>query len=124
MRFVFYFLLLTAIFSTNCGGNGNGKTPCDEAREVQKQMCEGSERCFPCVCILNDEEPFWIDDGQGLPDLTASYCIDPSSCTGHALDVAIDCIENERTCDPSFYKGMLLFRDGVPVAAFPNACDF
>ena len=115
--------LSVMICAVCCGSEDEKVTPCDEAREIQKQICQGSENCFPCTCVLNGEDWEMGEDEFRIPDRSLSSCMEPVECEGQALEDAIKCIEDDWTCDPRYHQGILLFTNGEPEPAFPDFCD-
>ena len=96
---VFFAFLLCA-----CGGNNNGvKDKCDEAWDMMKEFCEGSEDCYPCVCVYRDES--WVSfgtDGFGIPNFSGADCISRGPCEGELLEFSENCFVDWTDCNPCF----------------------
>jgi hypothetical protein len=110
-------IMVFAMVSASCG-----KDECEKARDLQKAMCVGKERCLPCACYLRNEVPQIGTNTVGIPDATNSLCVKPGPCTGEALEDAKFCIDDQTTCDPEYYKDIRLFDGENPEPGFEAFC--
>jgi hypothetical protein len=92
---------------------------CDEAREIQRGMCDGFEDCRPCICLARGEVLNLEIGPMGVPDLLNSYCVQPDPCVGEVKFDSEQCIEDPQTCNPCVFEGILICRQ----PAFPETCN-
>lgn len=107
----FYMLVLTAT-SISCGED---KNVCEKAVDVKmsaiNEMCNSvadRDECnwwCPCICVDNNREFVVIIDEQGLPDLSASYCVDKASCGQIEREDADRCLQDPDSCAASGSQG-------------------
>ena len=102
---------------------------CERVRDLQKEMCEDSELCFPCSCIFKGQDYEIILDFIELPDFRLSGCLERSEpCSGQKKENAEACIDDIATCDPRYYitgigdGAVKLFDHGQAEPAFRLAC--
>jgi hypothetical protein len=126
------FLGSSSLMFSACGE----ETPCEKMQAIQKDICRNADKCFPCVCILRNEEPVWRER-MGAPDIANSSCDDLGPCEGAYREWAEGCLELGRQeegddlyqewinleCDPRAKYGIWLFDDNETYnPALPEVC--
>jgi hypothetical protein len=126
------FLLFPCILLMGCG-----KDACEELHDIQKEICAPANRCFPCVCILQNQS-YDLPIRMGLPDVTNASCTGGrGSCNGENRELAKRCLALGRPeegdenweawiseCDPRYANNLWMFDSNEDWnRAFPDVCS-
>ena len=121
-----------ALLSCNCGD----ETVCDRFREVQKDICEGSDQCLTCYCLFKGKDLDVVISPIGLPDAEHSSCIKKKPCEENHEAWSAICLELNRpepndenyetwldqNCDPRNWGQIRMFDQGQPAPGFEQVC--